>query len=100
MLYNALLSLAFAVTSEGLSNDLRTRGEISEGLTKRALVDRLPLAGPVWDRINVPGRPRWQGQGDKGSSPEYPYLFAAPLPIPDVAKPMFTETVNGVPIDY
>jgi hypothetical protein len=106
MLYNTILSLALAVTTQGfkqresLSNDLQTRNDVSEGITKRALRDRLPVAGPVRDRINVPGRPRWRGEGNKGSSPEYPYLFAAPLPIPDVAKPMFTETVNGVPIDY
>jgi len=106
MLYNALLSLALAVATEGLkqretlNHDLQTRGDVSEGLTKRTLQDRLPLAGPFWDRINVPGRPRWRGQGNTGSSPDYPYLFAAPLPIPDVARPIFTETVNGVPIDY
>jgi hypothetical protein len=106
MLYNAALSLLLAATTQGLkqrdnlSNDLQSRDDVSEGLAKRALLDRLPLAGPVWDRINVPGRPRWRGQGNKGSSPAYPYLFSAPLPIPDVAKPMFTEVVNGVPIDY
>jgi hypothetical protein len=106
MLYNAFFSLALAVATECLqqgdrsSNDLHTRDVISEGLTRRALRDRLPVAGPVWDRYDVPGRPRWRGQGNKGSSPEYPYLFAAPLPIPDVAVPMFTETVNGIPIDY
>jgi hypothetical protein len=106
MLYNAILSLALAVATEGLkqrdnlSNDVQTRSDIIKGINKRALRDRLPVAGPVWDRYNVPGRPRWRGQGNKGPSPEYPYLFAAPLPIPDVAVPMFTETVNGVPIDY
>jgi hypothetical protein len=106
MLYSAIFSLALAVATEGLKqednlrNDLQTRDDISDGLTRRALRDRLPVAGPVHDRYNVPGRPRWRGQGNKGSSPEYPYLFAAPLPIPDVAVPMFTETVNGVPIDY
>jgi hypothetical protein len=106
MLYNAILSLALAITTEGLkqkddlSNNPQIRDDTSEGLAKRALRDRLPVAGPVWDRYNVPGRPRWRGQGNKGSSPEYPYLFAAPLPIPDIAVPMFTETVNGVPIDY
>ena len=58
MLYNAILSLALAATTEGLkhkhrdhlSNELRSIGDVSEGLNKRALRDRRPVAGPVYDR--------------------------------------------------
>lgn len=109
MHYNTLLPLALATTTEafGLTNRLSNRlidrvgngGRISDGLTNRVL-DRLPVVGAVTDRINVPGRPRWRGQGNSDTSPEYPYLFANPLPIPPTAQPMFTEEVNGVPIDY
>lgn len=107
MHYASWLSLAFATTIEGqrlgfgLTDRLTSRaGRISDSLSGKRLLDRLPVVGPVFDRIRVPGRPRWRGEGNTGSSPEYPYVFAQPLPIPEVAVPIFTEEVNGVPIDY
>jgi hypothetical protein len=75
-------------------------GKVSDRLSNKSLLNKLPLVGPVLGRIDVPGRPKWRGEGNTATSPEYPYLFAAPLPIPEIAKPLFTETVNGVPIDY
>lgn len=106
MHYASLLSLTLATTTEGfrlgfgLTDGLSNRGIISDSLSGKRLLDRLPVVGPIFDRINVPGRPRWRGEGNKDSSPEYPYVFANPLPIPEVAVPIFTEEVNGVPIDY
>jgi hypothetical protein len=110
MYYSTLLSLALATTTEALklgtvplSDRLTSRlgnGKISDRLSNKGLLNKLPLVGPVLGRIDVPGRPKWQGEGNSASSPEYPYLFASPLPIPEVAKPLFTETVNGVPVDY
>lgn len=114
MRHNTLLSLALATTTEVLGSRHANRGHlnsrlnnriglgglISDGLSNKGLLNKLPLVEPILDRINVPGRPKWPGEGNTATSPEYPYLFAAPLPIPEVAKPIFTETVNGVPIDY
>lgn len=40
------------------------------------------------------------GAGRSAGSPEYTWLFEYPLPIPEVAQPLFTETVNGIPIEY
>lgn len=40
------------------------------------------------------------GTGRTAGSPEYKWLYQYPLPIPDVAQPMFTEMVNGIPIEY
>lgn len=45
----------------------------------------------------VPASP---GVGKSAGSPDYPWLFEYPLPIPPVAQPSFTEVVNGVPIQY
>jgi hypothetical protein len=110
MFYSTLLSLALATTTEclklgtvPLSDRLTSRlgnGKVSDRLSNKSLLNKLPLVGPVLGRIDVPGRPKWRGEGNTATSPEYPYLFAAPLPIPEIAKPLFTETVNGVPIDY
>lgn len=108
MHYSTLLPLALAATTEAfsvpldsrLSSRLGGRGRISDKLSNKGLLNKLPLVAPVLDRINIPGRPKWPGEGNTATSPDYPYLFSAPLPIPEIAKPMFTETVNGVPIDY
>lgn len=112
MHYSTLLSLALAASAEAssirerasvpLSSRLSSRfgGGLSLGLTGKGLLNKLPLVGPTLDRINIPGRPKWPGEGNSATSPDYPYLFTAPLPIPEIAKPLFTETVNGVPIDY
>ncbi|KAM0716075.1 hypothetical protein Q7P37_008589 [Cladosporium fusiforme] len=103
MHYTSLLSLAFATTIEGQRLGFGLggiSGGLTGGLSGKRLLDRLPVVGPVLDRINVPGRPRWRGEGNEGTSPEYPYVFANPLPVPEVAVPIFTEEVNGVPIDY
>lgn len=108
MHYTTLLSLALAATIEShaiekrqpLSHLRGKTGEIFDKLTRNRLGDRLPKVGPVFDRIKVPGRPKWRGEGNSDGSPEYPYLFANPLPIPETAVPQFTEIVNGVPIDY
>lgn len=107
MHYTSWISLALAATTEGqrlgfgLSDRLSNRASrLSDRFTNRRLLDRLPVVGPVLDRINVPGRPRWRGEGNEGQSPEYPYVFANPLPVPEIAVPIFTEEVNGVPIDY
>ena len=112
MFYSTLLSLALATTTEALGphkgrshsskghlpNLLGGAGGRSNGLRNKGLLNKLPVVGPVVDRINVPGRPKWPGEGNSATSPEYPYLFAAPLPIPEIAQPLFTETVNGVPV--
>jgi hypothetical protein len=112
MFYSTLLSLALATTTEALgphrgrgasskghTHDLLGgAGGHSNGLRNKGLLNKLPVVGPVVDRINVPGRPKWPGEGNSATSPEYPYLFAAPLPIPEIAQPLFTETVNGVPV--
>jgi len=112
MFYSTLLSLALATTTEALgphrgrgasskghTHDLLGgAGGRSNGLRNKGLLNKLPIVGPVVDRINVPGRPKWPGEGNSATSPEYPYLFAAPLPIPEIAQPIFTETVNGVPV--
>lgn len=114
MHYNTLLSLALATSTSAstigerssvpLSSRLSSRfslgGIISGSLSNKGLLNKLPLVGPTLDRINIPGRPKWPGEGNSATSPAYPYLFSAPLPIPEIAKPLFTETVNGVPIDY
>jgi len=109
MFYSTLLSLALAATTEAVGphkgRGAHTRGNLlggaggrSNGLRNKGLLNKLPIVGPVVDRINVPGRPKWPGEGNSATSPEYPYLFAAPLPIPEIAQPLFTETVNGVPV--
>lgn len=112
MFYNTLLSLALAATTEALgphkgrshsprghlTDLLGGAGGLSNGLRNKGVLNKLPLVGPVVDRINVPGRPKWPGEGNSATSPEYPYIFAAPLPIPEIAQPLFTETVNGVPV--
>ena len=112
MFYSTLLSLALAATTEAVGphkgRGAHARGQVnnllggaggrSNGLRNKGLLNKLPIVGPVVDRINVPGRPRWPGEGNSATSPEYPYLFAAPLPIPEIAQPLFTETVNGVPV--
>lgn len=112
MFYSTLLSLALAATTEAVgahkgrgahargqaNNLLGGAGGRSNGLRNKGLLNKLPIVGPVVDRINVPGRPKWPGEGNSATSPEYPYLFAAPLPIPEIAQPLFTETVNGVPV--
>lgn len=114
MHHSTLLSLALATTTEAFgsrhahsahlnsrfTNRIGLGGLISDGLSNKGLLNKLPPVEPILDRIPVPGRPKWHGEGNTATSPEYPYLFAAPLPIPEVAKPLFTETVNGVPIDY
>jgi hypothetical protein len=112
MFYSTLLSLALATTTEALGphkgRGHSARGHLpsllggaggrSNGLRNKGLLNKLPVVGPVVDRIDVPGRPKWPGEGNSATSPEYPYLFAAPLPIPEIAQPLFTETVNGVPV--
>lgn len=110
MFYSTLLSLALAATTEAagshrgrgarghLPNLLGGAGGRSNDLRNKGLLNKLPIVGPVVDRIDVPGRPKWPGEGNSATSPEYPYLFAAPLPIPEIAQPVFTETVNGVPV--
>ena len=112
MFYSTLLSLALAATTEAVGphkgRGAHARGQVnnllggaggrSNGLRNKGLLNKLPIVGPVVDRINVPGRPKWPGEGNSATSPEYPYLFAAPLPIPEIAQPLFTETVNGVPV--
>jgi len=112
MFYSTLLSLALAATTEALSphkrriasskghsHDLLSgTGGLLNGLRNKGVLSKLPLVAPILDRIDVPGRPKWPGEGNNATSPEYPYLFAAPLPIPEIAQPLFTETVNGVPV--
>jgi hypothetical protein len=114
MLYSTLFSLALATTTEAFgphkgkegssrgrsSEILGGAGGVSNRLRNKGVLNKLPEVGPVSDRIDIPGRPKWPGEGHSATSPKYPYLFAAPLPIPEIAQPLFTETVNGVPIDY
>jgi len=114
MFYSKLLSLGLVASTEALGprggKDISSRGlltgllggtgGVSNNIRNKGLLNKLPVVGPVLDRIDVPGRPKWPGEGNSATSPEYPYLFAAPLPIPEIAQPIFTETVNGVPIDY
>jgi hypothetical protein len=115
MHYSTLISLALATAKTTQASDPHSslsippnsrwsnrhgRGGHNTFRFHNRAINKLPVAAPVFDRINVPGRPKWSGQGNSASSPEYPYLFAAPLPIPEVAKPIFTEVVNDVPIDY
>lgn len=128
MHYSALLSLTLATSSnalgvslglgQGIGNLLgggksrgssdsgtqsgtkNTGGSVSDLLNPKGVLDKLPKVGPNSGRISVPGRPPWQGEGKTDGSPDYPYVFTNPLPIPDIAKPLFTEEVNGVPIDY
>ena len=47
-----------------------------------------------------PGPGSWRGGGQTAGSPDYNYMFQFPLPIPEVATPVFSEEVNGVPVDY
>ena len=42
---------------------------------------------------------QWQ-YGNAPQSPDYPWLFEHPLPIPPEAKPLLTETINGRKIHY
>lgn len=35
-----------------------------------------------------------------GISPAYSKIFQKPLPIPPVATPKFTKTVNGIPVQF
>ena len=93
MFYSTLLSLALAATTEAVGphkgRGAHARGQVnnllggaggrSNGLRNKGLLNKLPIVGPVVDRINVPGRPKWPGEGNSATSPEYPYLFAAPL---------------------
>jgi hypothetical protein len=58
-----------------------------------------PLLQNLPDFLNL-GRPNWRGSGRSAGSPEYTWLFENALPIPEVAQPLFTETVNGIPIQY
>ncbi|EME88401.1 uncharacterized protein MYCFIDRAFT_48579 [Pseudocercospora fijiensis CIRAD86] len=46
------------------------------------------------------GMPNWRGQGKTAGSPSYPWIFENTLPIPAVAQPLFTETINGRTIQY
>ena len=41
----------------------------------------------------------WQNYGVP-QSPDYPWLFHHPVPVPHEAKPLFTEKVNGRTIHY
>lgn len=61
----------------------------------RQTLDPLGLLDSIIDGI-LPN----QGAGQSSGSPAYSWLFQYPLPIPEVATPMFTETVNGIPIEY
>jgi len=45
------------------------------------------------------GLPPFSGGGQTAGSPAYP-LYSAALPIPPVAQPLFTETINGTAIQY
>jgi len=55
-----------------------------------------PIAAP-----SFPARPPgFNGGGQSAGSPAYPWIFQKPLPIPPIAQPKFTETVNGVPIQF
>lgn len=36
----------------------------------------------------------------KANSPAYTWLYEYPLPIPAVAQPIYTETINGQKIEY
>lgn len=46
------------------------------------------------------GRPAWRGSGKSAGSPPYPYVFGKELPIPEIAQPSFTETVDGKTIQF
>lgn len=52
-----------------------------------------PGSRPWWSGI-------WRGYGQTAGSPEYKWIFEYPLPIPEVAQPVFTETINGRQIQY
>ena len=58
---------------------------------------RGPQAGRPGSR---PGPGGWRGNGKSAGSPEYKWIFENPLPIPEVAQPFFTETINGRQIQY
>ncbi|KAI7163252.1 Cupredoxin [Hortaea werneckii] len=45
--------------------------------------------------------PPWRGAGRSAGSPDYSdYLYQSPLPIPPVAQPDFTETVDGRQVEF
>ena len=48
-----------------------------------------------------PGGPGgFPGAEPQQKSPEYTYMFQYPLPIPPMMSPTYTDTVNGVDIEY
>ncbi|CAK4030650.1 hypothetical protein AC579_6322 [Lecanosticta acicola] len=55
-----------------------------------------PQRRPDWPQ----GRSEWRGAGQSAGSPTYNYIFQFPLPIPAVAQPAFTETINGKTVQY
>ncbi|KAK4634969.1 Bilirubin oxidase [Fulvia fulva] len=58
---------------------------------------RGPRAGRPGSR---PGSGGWRGNGKSAGSPEYKWIFENPLPIPEIAQPAFTETINGRQVQY
>ena len=45
-------------------------GKLSDNLSNKKLLDRLPVVGPTLKRINIPGRPPWRGEGCSTSRPQ------------------------------
>lgn len=88
MLFNALTVAALATSSSA---------QVYRGSGAH---NRQPKGGPHSGRISMPGRPQWQGQGHSAGSPTYDYMFEVPLPMGSIAQPKYTQTVNGIPIDY
>lgn len=57
-----------------------------------------PPSGPP---ANVPARPpNFVGGGQSAGSPTYNYIFQYPVPIPPIATPISTQTINGKTVQF
>jgi hypothetical protein len=69
-----------------------------------ATVQAGPQVGPQRggsSAVNGLARPSgFIGAGRSAGSPAYTWIFERPLPIPPIAQPKFTKTLNGIPVQF